>query len=140
MELRMLIAASLLATSLSGASALAVDTTSGKLMTSMPQGAESVSAIYRQSVYDPSENKIGEVSDLIVQNDGKIAAAMVGVGGFLGVGEKDVAVPFDEIHKTTKDNKTFLVMNTTKEALKNAPGFKYEHSTGNWVPDTTKQQ
>jgi hypothetical protein len=63
---------------------------------------------------------------------------MVGVGGFLGAGEKDVAVPFSAVKKVTKDNKTYLTMNTTKDALKSAPGFKYDRDKTAWVRDTSK--
>ena len=55
---------------------------------------------------------------------GKIAALIVGVGGFLGAGEKDVAVPFEAVHPTMKDKKWWLVMNATKDSLKSAPGFQ----------------
>ena len=41
---------------------------------------------------DPGYNKIGEIMDVLVDRDGKIHALIVGVGGFLGIGEKDVAV------------------------------------------------
>jgi hypothetical protein len=55
--------------------------------------------------------------------------------GFLGAGEKDVAVPFEAVHPTMKDKKWWLVMNTTKDSLKSAPGFKYDSDTTTWVPD-----
>jgi hypothetical protein len=57
---------------------------------------------------------------------------ILGVGGFLGIGEKDVAVPFNVIRVTEKDGKRYLVMDTTKEALQNAKGYTYEK--GQWVP------
>jgi hypothetical protein len=46
---------------------------------------------------------------------------------------KDVAAPFQAIHATMKDNKWWLVMNTTKDGLKTAPGYKYrqkQHHVG----------
>ena len=46
--------------------------------------------------------------------------------GFLGVGEKDVAVNFNSIKKIMKNDKVYLTMDTTKDALKSAPGFKYD--------------
>jgi tryptophanyl-tRNA synthetase len=61
---------------------------------------------------------------------------IVGVGGFLGVDEKDVAVSFNSIQKTMKDNKVYLTIETTKDALKNAPGFKYDSDKTTWVADT----
>jgi hypothetical protein len=78
----------------------------------------------RQNVYDPNENRIGDIKDVLVDKSGKIATLIVGVGGFLGAGEKDVAVPFEAAHPTMKDNKWWLVMNATKDGLKSAPVFK----------------
>jgi sporulation protein YlmC with PRC-barrel domain len=67
---------------------------------------------------------IGEVNDLIVANDGDIDAAVIGVGGFLGVGEKNVAVSFDSLTLVTdKDGDRFVVLETSKEELQNAPEF-----------------
>jgi len=91
---------------------------------------------YKQNVYDPSDNKIGEIMDVLVDRGGKATALIVGVGGFLGMGEKDVAVPFDAVHVTTKDNnKYYLVMNATKDALKGAKGFKYDRNAMTWTPE-----
>jgi sporulation protein YlmC with PRC-barrel domain len=106
-----------------------------RLQTSIPNNAVTVTDWYKQDVYDPNNNKIGQISDVLVDKSGKISTLIIGVGGFLGAGEKDVAVPFDEVQATMKDNKVHLVMNTTKDALKNAPGFKYDSSTTTWVPD-----
>jgi sporulation protein YlmC with PRC-barrel domain len=50
-----------------------------------------------QSVYNAGDESIGEINDLIMKKDGGVEAAVIGVGGFLGLGEKDVAVPFDRI-------------------------------------------
>jgi len=60
----------------------------------------------------------------------------VGVGGFLGMGEKDVSVPFDAVQVATKDNnKYYLVMNATKDGLKSAKGFKYDRNAMTWIPE-----
>ena len=91
---------------------------------------------YKQNVYDPSDNKIGEIMDVLVDRDGKVSALIIGVGGFLGMGEKDVAVPFNAVRATTKDNnKWYLVMNSTKDALKSAKGFKYDRNAMTWTPE-----
>jgi hypothetical protein len=55
-----------------------------------------------------------------VNQNGKIDAAIIGVGGFLGVGEKNVSVPFNSLKLADKNGKRYVVMNTTKETLKNA--------------------
>jgi sporulation protein YlmC with PRC-barrel domain len=108
---------------------------SARMQSSIPGNALTVTDWYKQDVYDPNNNKIGQISDVLVDKSGKISTLIIGVGGFLGAGEKDVAVPFEEVKATTKDNKVHLVMNTTKDALKSAPGFKYDSTTTTWVPD-----
>jgi sporulation protein YlmC with PRC-barrel domain len=107
----------------------------GGLMTSIPADSQTVTDWYKQNVYDPNQSKIGEVVDVLVNPSGQIDAAIVGVGGFLGAGEKDVAVNFNQIKPTKKNDKTYLTLNTTKDALKNAPGFKYDKQSTKWVPD-----
>jgi sporulation protein YlmC with PRC-barrel domain len=107
----------------------------GGLMTSIPASSRTVTDWYKQNVYDPRDQKIGEIMDVLVNPNGQIDAAIVGVGGFLGAGEKDVAVSFNSIKATKKNDKIYLTLDTTKDALKNAPGFKYDRSTTTWVPD-----
>jgi PRC-barrel domain protein len=109
--------------------------TNAKIMTTLPSNAKTVTNWYKQAVYDPSDNKIGDVEDVLVSNDGKIEAAVIAVGGFLGMGEKDVAVPFDALKLTQKNNKWYLVMNSTKDELKSAPGWKYDRNTTTWMSD-----
>ncbi len=106
-----------------------------ELLTTGPSSALTVTDWYKQTVYDPSNNKIGEIMDVLVAPSGQVNAVIVGVGGFLGAGEKDVAVNFNSIKQTKKDNKVYLTMDTTKDALKNAPGFKYDSNQTSWVPD-----
>ena len=108
--------------------------------TAIPQNVVTVTDWYKQDVYDPNNAKIGQVMDVLVDKSGKIATLIIGVGGFLGAGEKDVAVPFEEVRTTTKDNKVRLVMNATKDSLKNAPGFKYDSNSTSWVPDNQSKK
>jgi len=124
---------------LAGATAFAQQPSAGRaqLMTSVPKDSATVTDWYKQNVYDPSDNKIGEVMDVLVAPDGHVTALIVGVGGFLGAGEKDVAVPFSAIKHTMKENKIYLTMDATKDALKAAPGFKYDRQRTSWVPDTS---
>ena len=74
----------------------------GQVLTTMPAESLTVTHWYKQNVYDPGDNKIGEVKDVLVDKDGKIIALIVGAGGFLGMGEKDVAVPFNAVSFKTK--------------------------------------
>jgi hypothetical protein len=110
------------------------------LMTGIPANSRTVTDWYKQNVYDPQQQKLGEIMDLLVNQSGQIEAAMVGVGGFLGAGEKDVAVSFNAIKPTKKNDKTYLTLNTTKDALKNAPGFKYDRQSTTWVPDKASNE
>jgi sporulation protein YlmC with PRC-barrel domain len=121
---------------LMSAPAFAQSTTAGRtqLMTSVPSSSLTVTDWYKQPVYDPSNTEIGDINDVLVGSDGEVNAVIIGVGGFLGAGEKDVAVNFNSVKKTTKDNKTYLTLDTTKDALKNAPGFKYNSDKTSWVP------
>jgi sporulation protein YlmC with PRC-barrel domain len=107
-----------------------------QIMTSVPSDSATVTHWYKQSIYDPSDNKIGEIMDVLVDKSGKVTALIIGVGGFLGMGEKDVAVPFDAVKATTKDNnKWYLVMNSNKDALKSAKGFKYDRNAMTWISE-----
>lgn len=107
------------------------------LMKNVPSSSLTITDWYNQNVYDRNNNKIGAVKDVLVAPDGKINALIIGVGGFLGAGEKDVAASFDAVKKTTKNDKVYLTMDTTKDALNSAPGLKYDSQKTSWVPDTS---
>lgn len=109
------------------------------LMSSVPSSSMTVTDWYKQDVYDRQNNKIGEIMDVLVNKSGQVDAAIVGVGGFLGAGEKDVAVSFDAIKSTMKDHKLYLTLDTSKDALKKAPGFKYDSDKTTWVPDNSSK-
>jgi sporulation protein YlmC with PRC-barrel domain len=133
--------AAAVATTVTGGAALAQQMTTGaaspapsQALTTLPQGVTTVANYYKQNVYDPSDTKIGQISDVLLDKEGKVNAFMVAVGGFLGVGEKDVAVPFDAIHATEKDGKWYLTMRATKDALKNARGYKFDKVKSTWEP------
>jgi sporulation protein YlmC with PRC-barrel domain len=135
---RLAAAASLAALLATSAAVAQSPPSSTQPMSNVPRQSVTMTDWYKQDVYDPSNNKIGEVMDVLVSPEGKVSALIVGVGGFLGMGEKDVAVPFDAIKHTARDNKVYLTMDTTKDALKAAPGFTYDRNTTAWVPDTGK--
>jgi sporulation protein YlmC with PRC-barrel domain len=105
-------------------------------MTAVPGDSISVTDYYKQNVYDTSDNTIGEVSDVLLDKDGHVTAVMLSVGGFLGLGAKYVSVPFNALRMTEKDGKRYLVMDTTKDALTSAPGYQYDKTKGQWVPET----
>jgi len=109
-----------------------------EFLAAIPADSLPITAWYKQSVYDTTNTKIGDIADVLVSpTDGKIAALIVGVGGFLGMGEKDIAVAFNEVKWTMRDNKNYPTIQATKEALRTAPGFKYDPKTSNWIAAET---
>jgi len=128
--------------------------------TSAPGDAMSVTAYYKQNVYDQNNNKIGQIVDLVMTKDGKIDKVVVGAGGFLGMGKHDVMMPFSSVKMTKEQDRTAstaerntsgrksdanrndrnrLVMDTSKDALKNSPGVKYDRTAMTWVPDDSNR-
>jgi sporulation protein YlmC with PRC-barrel domain len=105
-------------------------------MTAVPGDSVSVTDYYKQNVYDTSDNTIGEISDVLLDKDGHVTAVMLSVGGFLGLGAKYVSVPFNALRMTEKDGKRYLVMDMTKDALMSAPGYQYDKTKAQWVPET----
>jgi hypothetical protein len=89
-----------------------------------PRGGVLASTYFDRGVHNRGGDKIGSISDLIVTSDGTIAAALVNVGGFLGIGEKEVAVPFSSIELVRSDNDWRFVMDATKDALRDAPSYE----------------
>jgi len=80
-----------------------------------------------QTVYAPDKAKIGSISDLILSKDAKaVEGFVIGVGGFLGIGEKSVALKMDRLQMTPNPEGDGLVLMTgaNKEELKNTPTFK----------------
>jgi sporulation protein YlmC with PRC-barrel domain len=111
----------------------AVATGDVTLLTQAPAGAVSITKLYKQSVYDANNARVGEVDDVLMTSDGQVAGLVIGVGGFLGIGEKHVLIPFKSVNQTERDGSVKLVLNTTKEALNSAPGFKFEKARYVWV-------
>lgn len=103
----------------------------------VPAQSISMNEWIRQSVYDNANNKIGDIADVLLDGGARANLAVLGVGGFLGIGEKNVAVPFDSIKRSIRDGKVYLTMDTSKDALKAAAGLRFDRVTNSWVPDTT---
>lgn len=74
-------------------------------------------------VQNTSGEELGDVNDLIVDETGKVTGVVIGVGGLLGIGEKNVAVPYGSIETMVKDNDTVVMLNTTKDDLESAPDY-----------------
>lgn len=91
-----------------------------------PVTTEDISAkrLINESVKNAANEKIGDINDVLISSDGKVAAVIVGVGGFLGIGEKDVALPFDQLTFAKDANDALSVRTSlTKEGLEQAPEY-----------------
>jgi sporulation protein YlmC with PRC-barrel domain len=83
------------------------------------------SSLIGQNVYSRTDETLGQINDLIFTEDnGTIRAVVVGVGGFLGIGQKNVAVSFEHLVETTDaDGNIRLVLDATHEELEAAPAY-----------------
>src|SRR5438045_6771503 len=89
----------------------------------------SATTISGDSVVNPAGEKLGEIKELMIDlPSGRIAYGVLSFGGFLGMGEKLFAVPWNAL--TVDEDEKQIVLNADKEQLKNAPGFDKD----NW-PD-----
>jgi sporulation protein YlmC with PRC-barrel domain len=78
-----------------------------------------------QTVMTVNNESIGEVTDLITDKDGKILAVLIGAGGFLGIGQKDLAIRFQDIKVTRDENNDLTVTaNVTKGMVAQAPDYQ----------------
>lgn len=91
----------------------------------------SASSISSDRVKNPAGEDLGTIEDLMVDlNSGRIAYAVLSFGGWLGMGSKLFAIPWDSLTVDTADKS--ILLNVSKETLRNAPGFDPD----NW-PDMT---
>ncbi|RVD60777.1 PRC-barrel domain containing protein [Mesorhizobium sp. M2D.F.Ca.ET.185.01.1.1] len=78
-------------------------------------------AVYNGTADDAQ--KIGDVNDIVLAKDGKAQSLVIGVGGFLGIGAKNVTYDFDKAKWAEKNGDRWLVAETTKEQLQAQPDF-----------------
>ncbi len=84
-------------------------------------------------VYGADNTKIGDVNDVLIGSDGNVRAIVIGVGGFLGVGEKDIAIPFNGLSVQRKAGSASIdkiTVGYNKDQLQNAPKFAYYQASG----------
>lgn len=86
-------------------------------------GAWNTKDFMRSRVYNMSGERIGDVNDILI-DDSRVAGIVVGVGGFLGIGEKEVSLKPDQVKRMIhSDGETYFTVNTTKEQLLAAPEY-----------------
>jgi len=124
--IRKLLATTALVTIAAGSAYAAEGQASDRFLTKVDDAAMA-STLIGESVYTSSSSdaeSVGEINDLLVGNDGDVDAAIIGVGGFLGLGEKNVAVSYDNLKLTPDEDGTYyVVLETSKEELESAPEF-----------------
>ncbi len=79
-------------------------------------------SVLGKSVYNEEGKAVGKIDDVIVAPDKAISYAIVGAGGFLGVGKHDVAIPVSQFRV---ENNKITLPGATKDALKALPKFEY---------------
>lgn len=124
--IRKLLATTALVTITAGGAYAADGQASDRFLTTADNAAMA-STIIGETIYTSSADdaeSVGEINDLLVGENGEIDAAIIGVGGFLGLGEKNVAVSYDDLKLTADDDGTYyVVLETSKEELESAPEF-----------------
>jgi sporulation protein YlmC with PRC-barrel domain len=82
------------------------------------------SDLINKSVYNRANERVGEVNELVLDQNGQVVAAIIGVGGFLGIGERNVAVNFNQLQMMNDNNTMRIVVNADKAQLQQAPEFR----------------
>jgi hypothetical protein len=80
--------------------------------------------IVGSGVVNDKNETIGKIDDLIISREDRALYAILSVGGFLGLGNRLVAIPYDRLAPST-NNQKFVVAGATKDALKTMPEYKY---------------
>lgn len=86
----------------------------------------SASTLKGDDVVNNTNEKLGTLEELMIDlNDGRIAYAVLSFGGFMGMGDKLFAIPWQSLTVDTAEKR--LVLNVKKELLEKAPGFNKDH-------------
>jgi sporulation protein YlmC with PRC-barrel domain len=115
--------------------------------TGSDKGQWQASKLIHMNVYNAQNEKIGDIKELMLDKNGKVTTVAIGVGGFLGMGERDVAVKFDQLKWSNEPPKSassgattgsaqsqpnrdrnypdHAVLDATKDQLKGMPQFDY---------------
>jgi sporulation protein YlmC with PRC-barrel domain len=85
--------------------------TQGQFMTQMQGEQMMASNLMGTTVVSSNNESIGDVNDVILDRNGQVLAVVIGVGGFLGIGEKDVAVPFNSLEFASREQANAMANN-----------------------------
>jgi len=109
----------------------------------MLKGKWRASKLMGLDVYNEANEKLGDVNELILDKDGKVSAVVIGVGGFLGMGEHDIAVSMDKLKFKEEPVRTTSTTPATTErrdtpttgAATNTAATRDTSNVNDWVPD-----
>jgi sporulation protein YlmC with PRC-barrel domain len=131
-----LLGSTLIATAAFAQSPAATDSTMSKTTAAPAASSMSSAGEWRASkmvglnVYNQGNEKLGEISEVLLDKSGKVHAVVIGVGGFLGVGQRDVAVAFDKIKFVDTPVQSNTAANTPAAGTAPATGTGATTTTG----------
>lgn len=101
-----------------------------EFVTVQPPGQWSTGQFVGEAVTNQAGENIGDINDVLFDKTGRISTVVIGVGGFLGIGEKSVAVPFSALSFTADSaGKRVVMVPLSKERLQAAPAFQPTEKT-----------
>jgi sporulation protein YlmC with PRC-barrel domain len=116
----------------------AATSSGGSFMTQAQEGQWRASKLVGVDIYNNNNENIGEVNEILIDGSGKIDAVIVGVGGFLGIGEKNVALPFDAVKWQDQPVRSAANTNPPANSTANPPAAAPMAPAGNTAAtDTT---
>lgn len=104
----------------------AVVGTAGQMWYSSTGNVWRSSKLVGTGVQNAAGERIGEINEIIVGNDGRVHAVVLGIGGFLGIGEREVAVNYSALNMTRDaSGNPVITVNATRETLQGAPRWTW---------------
>jgi sporulation protein YlmC with PRC-barrel domain len=100
-----------------------------RFTTNQAPGQWLVGNLWDKNVYNAAGKSVGELKDVVIDKDGKVAALVIGVGGFLGLGEKNVAVDYNYLQQNGGITPDRITVGMSEEDLRNAPKFERQSSS-----------
>jgi hypothetical protein len=96
-----------------------------QFLTKQESGDVLASNLIGESVYNGQDEAIGGINDLVTDESGKVLAVLIGAGGFLGMGEKDVAIRFEDLRLVREeDNGIKVIADLNQDTLASAPDYE----------------
>jgi hypothetical protein len=101
---------------------------------------QSVGELIGAAVKNKTGDTLGTISYLLIDHEGRVSTAVIGLGGFLGVGEKEVGVPFGSLSPNIdSDGKVTNILDASKEELNAAPAFRWISRPSLRKPNVTSE-